>query len=37
MRYVDYDTGRPLEDLIDEAKYETSLALDPLKSLQEKS
>ncbi|MBA3992504.1 MAG: NADH-quinone oxidoreductase subunit B [Cyanobacteria bacterium DS2.3.42] len=37
VRYVDYDTGRPLEDLIDEAKYETSLALDPLKSLQEKS
>lgn len=35
VRYVDYDTGRPLEDLIDEAKYETSLALDPLKSLQE--
>ncbi len=37
VRYVDYDTGRPLEDLIDEARYETALALDPLKSLQEKA
>lgn len=32
--YVDYDTGRPLSDLIDEAKFETSLVLDPLQSLE---
>lgn len=37
VRQVDYDTGRPLEDLIDEARFEAALALDPLKSLQEKA
>jgi NADH-quinone oxidoreductase subunit B len=27
VRYVDYDTGRPLEDLIEEAQYDTAAAL----------
>jgi NADH-quinone oxidoreductase B subunit len=27
IRYVDYDTGRPVEDLVREAKLETALAL----------
>jgi len=28
VRYVDYDTGRPMEDLVREAKLETELALE---------
>lgn len=32
--YVDYDTGRPVNDLVDEARFETSLVLDPLQSLE---
>jgi NADH-quinone oxidoreductase subunit B len=27
VRFVDYDTGRPLEDLVEEAKYETASVL----------
>ncbi|HEY9788434.1 MAG TPA: NADH-quinone oxidoreductase subunit B family protein [Candidatus Obscuribacterales bacterium] len=29
--YVDYDTGRPVNDLVEEAKLETALALERLK------
>lgn len=35
VRYVDYDTGRPLADLVEEAKLETLAALDPLSVLDE--
>jgi NADH-quinone oxidoreductase B subunit len=28
VRYIDYDTGRPIEDLIDEAKFDTAAVLD---------
>jgi NADH-quinone oxidoreductase subunit B len=27
VRYVDYDTGRPMEDLVEEAKFDTAAAL----------
>jgi NADH-quinone oxidoreductase subunit B len=30
LRYVDYDTGRPMEDLVEEAKLDTALALEEL-------
>jgi NADH-quinone oxidoreductase subunit B len=31
VRYVDYDTGRPVEDLVEEAKFDTAAALDELE------
>lgn len=34
---VDYDTGRPLRDLVEEAKHDTLTALDPLSVLKESS
>jgi NADH:ubiquinone oxidoreductase subunit B-like Fe-S oxidoreductase len=30
VRYVDYDTGRPMEDLIEEAKLDSAIALGQL-------
>lgn len=32
VRYVDYDTGRPVEDLVKDAKLELELAFDPASS-----
>jgi len=36
VRYVDYDTGRPMEDLIEEAKLDTALALGELDDTEPK-
>ena len=32
VRYVDYDTGRPIEDLVAEAEMESALALESAKN-----
>src|SRR5271155_6084144 len=37
VRYVDYDTGRPMEDLVEEAKLETAIALGQLDDSEPKN
>src|SRR5271155_5738712 len=37
VRYVDYDTGRPMEDLIEEAKLDTAIALGQLDDSEPKN